>query len=76
MDNFDPACHPKYSISRILEFGDPEAVAWMRTQFSEEQIKEVIRTDRSLSPKSANFWALVYGIRSEEVKALRTQRAV
>ena len=69
--SFDSHDHPEYTIERILELGDSEAVEWLEEQFSEEQIKEVIRTHRRLSKKSANFWALVYHIPSEEVAALR-----
>jgi len=43
----------------------------LREQFPEETIKNVIRADRTLSPRSANFWALVYGIPSEDVAALK-----
>jgi hypothetical protein len=71
IESFDPQDHPEYSIERILELGDSEAVEWLEEQFSEEQIKEVIRTNRRLSKKSANFWALVYHIPSEEVIVLR-----
>ncbi len=68
--HFDPSAYPEYTISRILEFGNESAVAWLRQQFSEVQIKKIIRTDRRLSRKSANFWALVYRIPSDEVAAL------
>lgn len=70
LNNFEPTAHPKYTISRILEYGDTEAVAWLKETFAEDEIKEVIRTDRSLSRKSANFWALVYNLPAEEVLAL------
>ena len=70
-ESFEPQDHPEYTIERILELGDSEAVEWLEGQFSEEQIKEVIRTNRRLSKKSANFWALVYHIPSQEVTVLR-----
>ncbi len=70
-ESFDPQDYPEYTIERILELGDSEAVQWLEEQFSEEQIKEVIRTNRRLSKKSANFWALVYDIPSQEVTVLR-----
>jgi len=70
LNNFEPTAHPKYTISRILEYGDTEAVAWLKETFTEDEIKEVIRTDRSLSRNSANFWALVYNLPAEEVLAL------
>ncbi|MGI8783718.1 MAG: DUF6922 domain-containing protein [Acidobacteriota bacterium] len=69
-NKFKPTAHPKYTISRILEYGDTEAVAWLKETFTEDEIKEVIHTDRSLSRKSANFWALVYNIPAEKVLAL------
>jgi hypothetical protein len=43
----------------------------LRGTFTEPQIVEVLRIERRLSRKSANFWALVYHIPSEEVAALR-----
>ena len=58
-------------MERILELGTPEAVAWLEEQFSEDQIKAVIRSDRRLSAKSATFWALVYQIPTHDVAVLR-----
>lgn len=66
---FDPSAYPTYTIARVLEYGDQQAVAWLRETFSEEQIKEVVQTERRLTPKSANFWALVYGLTRDEVAA-------
>ena len=71
LDNFNPTAYPDYTIARVLEFGDDRAVAWMKETFSEAEIMRVLRTERRLSRKSANFWALVYGIASHEVAALK-----
>jgi len=71
IDSFDPQTYPGYTIARLLEYGNPEAISWLKEQFSEETIKDVIRNERSLSPRSANFWALVYHIPAEEIAALR-----
>jgi len=76
LENFDPLQYPQYTIFRILELGDRPAIAWLRTTFSEDQIKEVIRNEQRLSPRSANFWALVYGIPLEETAALRESHRV
>jgi hypothetical protein len=67
---FNPSAHPDYTIFRVLELGDDDAVAWMEELFSEEEIRRVLRTERRLSPKSANFWALIYGIPDDQVAAL------
>ena len=68
---FDPASFPDYTIARILEYGDREAVTWLRRTFSQQEIKRVISNERRLSPRSANFWALAYGIPPDEVAALK-----
>ena len=70
LENFDPHLYPAYTIFRLLEFGDERAIAWLRGEFSQGEIEEVLRTERRLSPRSANFWALVYGVPPEEVAAL------
>jgi hypothetical protein len=69
--DFDPACHPDYTIFRVLEFGDVEAVDWLERTFTKGEICRVLRTERRLTPKSANFWALMYGIPANEVAALQ-----
>ncbi len=67
---FRPEEYPDYTILRVLEYGDETAVAWLRATFSEAEVRRVLRTERRLSPKSATFWALVYGIPADEVAAL------
>jgi hypothetical protein len=69
-DAFEALAYPRYTIARILEFGDEGAVEWMRKTFPETQIREVVRTERRLSRLSANFWALVYRIPRNDVSAL------
>jgi len=70
IDSFNPHEYPRQTIGRILELGTEAAVAWMNAVFTEEEIKRVIREDRRLSPRSANYWALIYRIPTEEVAAL------
>ena len=70
LDTFNPSAFPEYTITRVLEYGDRDAVAWLRETFSEAEIVKVLRSARRLSRKSANFWALVYRIAPDEVAAL------
>jgi len=67
---FNPEAYPGYTIFRILEYGDRDAVEWLRARFSKDEICQVVRNERRLSARSATFWALVYGIPEEEVAAL------
>jgi hypothetical protein len=73
---FNPLVYPDYTILRVLEFGDDEAIAWLREMFSKEEIRRVLRTERRLSPKSANFWALMYQIPADQVAALSQNHSV
>ncbi len=71
VETFDPLEYPEYTISRVLEFGDEEAAIWIKGLFLESEIKKVIRSDKRLSPKSANFWAIIFGIPIGEISALK-----
>lgn len=71
VESFEPKLYPDYTIGRVLEYGNREALSWLRSQFSEHQIKKVIRTERRLTRKSATFWALVYHLPSEQIMALK-----
>ena len=74
LDNFDPVSYAAYTIARVLEYGNEAAIAWLRATFGEEMIKRVISNERRLCRKSANFWALAYGIPSDQVAALKADR--
>lgn len=74
VENFKPEEYPDYTIFRVLEYGDEEAFIWVRETFPESEIKRVLRTEHRLSRKSANFWALVFGVPSHEVAALSPHR--
>jgi hypothetical protein len=69
-EDFDPRSYPRYTIGRVLEWGDERAYAWLQETFSEIQIENVIRGERRLTRRSANFWSLVYGLPRDEVAAL------
>ena len=71
LDQFDARAYPDYTILRVLEYGDHDAVSWLKETFSAEEIRRVLRAEKRLSRRSANFWALVYGVPPEEVAALQ-----
>ena len=71
LENFDPLAFPIYTIGRVLEYGNQDAIVWLKDTFSDTQIVEVVRMERRLSRRSANFWALVYGLSRDQVAALK-----
>jgi hypothetical protein len=70
-EGFEPTAYPRYTIERVLEHGTEEDVAWLIRVFSRGTIADVLRTDQRLSPRSANFWALCFGVPPGEVAALQ-----
>jgi hypothetical protein len=74
LHDFDPTAYPDYTIFRVLEYGDVAAFDWLGRTFADAEIRRVLRNERRLSPKSATFWALVYGLSTDEVAALQTQQ--
>ncbi len=70
-ERFDPKSYPEYTIGRVLEAGDRQAVAWLQGLFSEHDIRRVIVAERRLSRRSATFWALVYRVPVDQVSALK-----
>ena len=63
----DPNKHSTYVIERILDIGDVDATAWLKRQYYENKIKDVIKKTRRLRPKSANYWTIIYNLNPREV---------
>ena len=58
-------------LGRILEYGDEKAIQWMRRNFTKRDIADVLYHLRIVSPKSANFWALIFGVDRKKVLCLQ-----
>jgi len=61
-----------YVIERVLEFGDDQAVRWLKATFAPETIADVVRQSRRISKNTANLWALVLGISKEHIRCFST----
>ena len=72
VSTLDTVKHTRYIISRVLEYGNKEAAEWLKSIFTEKQIKEIIKSERRLSRKSATFWARIYHIPLNEITALKS----
>ena len=48
-----------YIIERILELGDDSAVSWLFSNYTKNEIKEILEKSRKVSAKSRNFWLLI-----------------
>lgn len=70
IERFDPKTYPRYTIERVLEHGDEDAVSWLLRLFTDDEVRAALRDARRLSPRSATFWALVFNVPTEDVAAL------
>lgn len=70
-EKLDVDNYPIYVITRILNYGNEEAILWMNKQFSKEQQIKALCTMRDISPRSANFWAIVLGVPKRKIKCLQ-----
>jgi predicted nuclease of restriction endonuclease-like RecB superfamily len=67
----DKEIYTSFIIERILEEGDEKAVRWMRDNFDLDQIKNVLYNSKNLSPRSANYWQLIFNLKREKILCLR-----
>jgi len=67
----DEEIHASFIIERILEEGDEKATRWMRDNFDLAQIKNVLYNSKNLSPRSANYWQLIFNLKRDKILCLR-----
>ena len=62
--------HKRYVIERVLEYGDDQAIIWLRRNADPKDIAEVVKSSRAISPNTAALWALILDISNEEIACL------
>lgn len=63
--------HAPYIIERLLEYGDEKAVFWLKKNAPIRSIRKVLINCRSLSPQSANLWAILLGVPKQKILCLK-----
>lgn len=70
----DKKKYSQFIIERILEYGENEkAINWLFRNFTKSEIVKVVTKGRNLSPLSANYWGLVFGIPKTKILCLQKQ---
>lgn len=69
--NVDPVKNRDYIIARLLDRGNGQAYRYVAKNFPKSAIIKTIKTTRGISARSANFWALFFGINPKEVACLQ-----
>ena len=68
IDTLDKEKHKQYIISRMFNFGDDEAIRWVKEEYTDEEIEYVARNSRNFTKKSAEFLKNVYNLEEDEMK--------
>ena len=69
-NNLDISGHKRFIIERVLQFGMPNDIKRLLSIYSEKDIIDVVKKSKSIDKKTANFWAIHYGIDKDEVLCL------
>lgn len=70
-EKLDIEIHSRGILARLLEYGDEKAVRWMKKNFTKNDVAWVLYNLRSVSPRSANFWAVIFDIDKRKTLCLR-----
>ena len=70
-DHLDVQSDAPFIMARLLEWGDLDAIRWLLKTYSVGELGVTLKTIRSLSPKSALFWAGLLGLAKEELKCMQ-----
>ncbi len=68
----DLARHRVFIIERVLNMGDQQALAWLRTIVSDEEILQVVKNSRRLTRKAALCWKNIYHLDEDEMRCFGT----
>lgn len=63
--------HFAYIIERILEYGDHNAVTWLNKNYSTEQITDILKKSKKISPKTGALMALLYNIPKDQLQCFQ-----
>ena len=70
-EKLDIRKNKRYIISRLYCYGDLKAVKWVKSVYSEEDIKEVAIKSRDLKPLVANYLRQQSNLQKEEMAYYR-----
>lgn len=70
-DKLDIYKDKPYITTRLLEYGDQNAIKWLLLNMSKQRIKQSLLKTREISQKSANFWSEYFNIPKNKILCLK-----
>lgn len=75
-DKLDIKKNMKYIISRLYCYGDINEIKWLKSVYSDEDIKDVAKNSRNLKPLVANYLRQQFNLKKEEMAYYRATTAM
>ena len=73
IERIDLKKNKEFVIERILEYGFTGQVSWLLKNYSRQSIIEVVKKSRNIDKITANYWAIHFHIKKEEILCLKRQ---
>lgn len=58
-------------LKSVLERGNIKAIRWLFRNFTKKDVKQLLFTDKDLSPLTSNFWADYFNIDKVKIPSLK-----
>jgi hypothetical protein len=62
-----------FIIERALKLGRPEQIRWTLNNYTKREISKVLENSVNIDPKTANYWAIHFGLKKGDIRCLRKQ---
>lgn len=69
--NLDKNKDRDFIVERLLEMGDEKSTNWLFSVYDKKAIREILKKSKKITPKSANYWALILEISPTEILCLK-----
>ena len=71
IEKLDLEQHGQFIAERVLEYGNEASYKWLKENYPDNSLRQVICKSRVISPKTANFYAKLLGVSPREVRCLK-----
>jgi hypothetical protein len=71
LKNLSQTKHKNFIIERVLEYGDQKTLRWLEKNYQKNEIITTLKSSKKISPKTGNFFALIYNIPKSELECIR-----
>ncbi len=71
-EKLDLKANKRYIIARLYCYGDLEAIRWIKSVYTQEEIKDVAINSRNLNPLVANYLKQQFRLKKEEMAYYKT----